>query len=163
MGGGENDEMGGEDDVDNPNEYDENEDILMKKKELKDPSTHGSKEILSPESKEKCIKDYMSAIGTKGIQVTVSSYTTEKEDKVESFKWKIEEQQLPSDENVKPLPSKKEKKSHDDKSGKKKSSKKSELVIKFTETTVDYDETNKPPEGCEKVPDKGFERIFKGM
>ena len=136
-GGGANDEMGGEDNVDNRNEDDANEDILMKKKELKDPSTHGSKEILSPKSREKCIKDYMSVIGTKGIQVTVSSYTTEKEDKVDSFKQKIEEQQLHKDENVNALPSKKEKKSHDDKSGKKKSSNKNEPDIEFTETTVD--------------------------
>ena len=135
----------------------------MKKKELKDPSTHGSKEIFSPKSREKLIKDYMSAIGTKGIQVTVSSYTTEKEDKADSFKWKIEEQQLHDDENLNDLPSKKEKKSHDDKSGKNKSSKKSEPDNEFTETTVDYHESNKPPEGCEKVPDKEFERIFKDM
>ena len=92
--------MGGEDNVDNGNEDDENEDILRKKKELKDPSTHGSKEILSPKSREKHIKDYMSAIGTKGIQVSVSSYTTEKEDKADSFKWKIEQQQLDDDMKI---------------------------------------------------------------
>ena len=154
---------GAEHDVDNANTYVDNEEILMKTKELKHPSIHGSKEIISPKSKEKRIKDYMSAIGTKEIQVTVSSYTTEEKDKVEIFKWKIEQQQLHKDENVNALPSKKEKKSHDDKSGKKKSSKKSEEDIEITKTTVDYDETNKPPEGCEKVPDKEFERIFKGM
>ena len=112
------------------------------------------KQLISPKSREKRIKDYMSSIGSGGIQVKITGHTEQKEDKAAVWNRKIEEQENAENATVKPTKNKPHKKH--------KSSKTVEPEPKSPESPADYDETNNPPEGREKVPDVEFEKIFKG-
>ena len=150
--------------LDEDNDYDENEggsgneeEPLEKEKEntgaqenVKSPL----KQLISPKSREKHIKDYMSSIGSGGIQVKITGHTEQKEDKAAVWNRKIEEQENAENATVKPTKNKPHKKH--------KSSKTVEPEPKSPETPADYDETNNPPEGREKVPGVEFEKIFKG-
>ena len=112
------------------------------------------KQLISLKSREKRIKDYMSSIGSGGIQVKITGHTEQKEDKAAVWNRKIEEQENAENATVKPTKNKPHKKH--------KSSKTVEPEPESPESPADYDETNNPPEGREKVPDVEFEKIFKG-
>ena len=97
------------------------------------------KQLISPKSREKRIKDYMCSIGSGGIQVKITGHTEQKEDKAAVWNRKIEEQENAENATVKPTKNKPHKKH--------KSSKTVEPEPKSPENPADYDETNNPPEG----------------
>ena len=115
--------------------------------------------MTSPKSREKRVKDYMASIGAGGVQAKITSHTEEPEKKEDKLKHKLEEiENYKNSEDVK----KKKNKSIESKAENKKSSHKSHGDTEGEETSVDNDESNKPPEGQDFIDDKEFEKIFLG-
>ena len=129
------------------------------------------KAIASPDSKENCIKKYMQSIGSDGVNFIISSPTAKmKEVGKEPSKSLPKGDQPIKKQDIKaaePPKKKVDPAKKTDKSSKTKETAEPDKTTKSEESAEqekeeDLDESNNPPAGCDKLPDKRFEEIFKG-
>ena len=133
--------------------------VSKSKEKISKDMSDKDKNMTSPKSREKWVKDYMASIGACRVQAKVTSHTDKPETKEEKLKHKLEE--MEGSDNSEKLKKNKIKK-NESRAEEKKLLQKCPDDTKSEENVIDCDKMNKPPEGQEQIDDREFEKIFLG-